>query len=96
MNSNRFIKLIKDNSKNINDIDKLIDDLKLCEIESIDIQDAYENFKLNFGKHKDKTLSYIWKNDKKYLLWLSKELKKNEKSTLGQKIIYVYVLALDV
>ena len=75
-NNNRFVKIIKDKNKGVNDIDKLIDELKMTCEESIEIQDLYENFKLNFGKHNNKTLKTICKNEKPYLLWLSKEIKK--------------------
>ena len=54
-NNNRFVKLIKDNNKGINDINILVDNLKMTCEESIEIQEMYaDTFKLNFGKHKDK------------------------------------------
>jgi len=41
-----------------------------------------DSFEMPFGKHKGKTLSYVYRNFPDYLLWVSKEIKGN----FGNKI----------
>ena len=49
--------------------------------EIIQIQEKYDNIKLNFGKYKDRTLVSMLesKDTKDYLLWLKKEFLKKPK-----------------
>ncbi len=68
---------------------------KYTDTEIIEIQEKYDSLKLSFGKHKEKTLHQVFQEDPSYLLWLSKEFKKDEDNlTPTKKAIIKYSNAL--
>ncbi|MBE5813437.1 MAG: hypothetical protein E7314_07345 [Clostridiales bacterium] len=65
-------------------VDAILQVASLSEMFTQDIEDltdleADNNFKMNFGKYKGKTLEEIYKEDKSYLVWLKNNEKTDEK-----------------
>lgn len=72
-----------------NKFPKLTEEQKLDEREAK--LDKYAQIKMNFGKHKGKTLDQIHTQDAKYLKWLGNTYKVDEKTTPTMKAILNYI-----
>lgn len=65
-------------------VDAILQVASLSEMFTQDLEDLVEvenefNFKVNFGKHKGRTLDEIYKEDKQYFMWLKNSDKTDEK-----------------
>lgn len=65
-------------------VDAILQVASLSEMFTQDLEDLSEieetnNFKINFGKHKGRTLEEIYKDDRQYFMWLKNSEKTEEK-----------------